>query len=660
MGERDSSPLPDRPAGDTAAGSVAHPLTPERLDALTRAHPADPIEIAPGVFWVGHYLEGDPFQCHVYLIVHGDQSVLIDPGSRLTFPHTLPKIERVTAFADIRYFVCHHQDPDIVGALDTIAGLVDRPDAVIVTHQRAAVLLRHLDVGLPFWLVDKNDWRLDLGGRVLDFVFTPYMHFPGAFTTFDRDTGVLFSSDIFGGFTDGFGLVARDASYFEALRPFHEHYMPSGEVVRHGLSRLAELPIELIAPQHGSLIPKPLIPTIFSRLARLECGIYLLAQGGDTDILRLSDVNQLLKNLMRSMVLYRDFRDLVEPLLALVGRLLPVTDLAFFASDAAPDVHDDAPPGGADPGAHRRPEPTARPALLLSAPNQFRGVSTGLPEPLAPLFGLDRPGVERRLTARCLLVQLRLDPDETPRPCLVVPLFHPTRGIVDAFAVLVLERAVELDPPTVALLDEIWVPLEAAVERERIFRSLERERERIYEQSIRDPLTGLFTRVYMRDQAERLIAQHDRDPSQRFALILLDLDHFKAVNDDLGHLAGDDALRAIGRVVLEACRTVDLPVRYGGEEFAVFVWGCRETGAFALAERIRAAVARADLGPALQGRRLTVSGGVASHRAGEELVDLIGAADAALYDAKMAGRDRVVVAPRHRDGAPAHDPPPPG
>lgn len=652
MGDRDGSKsrssAPDHARTDARPAPVAYPLTAERLDALTRADPADPVEIAPGVFWVGHYLEGDPFQCHVYLIVHGDQCVLIDPGSRLTFPHTLPKIERVTAFANIRYFVCHHQDPDIVGALDTIGALVDRPDAVIVTHQRAAVLLRHLDVPLPFWLVDQNGWRLDLGGRVLDFVFTPYMHFPGAFTTFDRDTGVLFSSDIFGGFTDGFALVARDASYFEALRPFHEHYMPSREVVRHGLSRLAELPIELIAPQHGSLIPKPLIQTIFRRLARLECGIYLLAQGGDTDIMRLSDVNRLLKNLMRSMVLYRDFRDLVAPLLALVGRLLPVNDLAFFAGDISAEADDG--PARAD---RRRGDPTGRPALLLSAPNQYRGVTTGLPEPLAPLFGLDRPGVEGLLGARCLLVGLRLDPDDAERPCLVVPLFHPTRGVADAFAVLVLEREVELDAPTVALLDEIWVPLEAAIERERIFRSLERERERIYEQSIRDPLTGLFTRVYMRDQAERLIAQHDRDANQRFALILLDLDHFKAINDDFGHLAGDDVLRVVGRVVLDACRTVDLPVRYGGEEFAVFVWGCLEAGAFALAERIRLAVAHADLGPTLNGRRVTVSGGVASHRAGEDLVDLIGAADAALYEAKVAGRDRNVVAPRHRAGAPS-------
>src|SRR5690606_21636421 len=101
-GESDAEPTgPSRGVG-------APPIPEARLEALASADPDDPIELAPGVFWVGHYLPGDPFQCHVYLIVHGDQSVLIDPGSRLTFPWSLPKIERVTAFSNIRYFICHH------------------------------------------------------------------------------------------------------------------------------------------------------------------------------------------------------------------------------------------------------------------------------------------------------------------------------------------------------------------------------------------------------------------------------------------------------------------------------------------------------------------------------------------------------------------------
>lgn len=227
------------------------------VEELQHADPNRAIEIADRLWWVGHPLADDAFQCHCYLIEHGDQSVLVDPGSRLTFPHTLRKIEEIVPFGNIRYIICHHQDPDITGALTLIDTMVSRDDAAVVTHWRAESLLKHYGLTLPFLLVDQNEWHLDLGGRELRFVFTPYMHFPGAFCTFDEQTGVLLSSDIFGGFTEEWSLVARDESYFEALRPFHEHYMPSREVLVSGLARIEQLPIELIAPQHGSLIQGP-------------------------------------------------------------------------------------------------------------------------------------------------------------------------------------------------------------------------------------------------------------------------------------------------------------------------------------------------------------------------------------------------------------------
>jgi flavorubredoxin len=68
----------------------------------------EPIQIADRIYWVGHYLPNDPFQCHAYLIENGDQSVLFDPGSKLTFKYTLRKIEKIISFNNIKYFVCHH------------------------------------------------------------------------------------------------------------------------------------------------------------------------------------------------------------------------------------------------------------------------------------------------------------------------------------------------------------------------------------------------------------------------------------------------------------------------------------------------------------------------------------------------------------------------
>ncbi|MDA3810694.1 MAG: MBL fold metallo-hydrolase [Spirochaetaceae bacterium] len=163
--------------------------------------PEEPVKIAENIWWVGHYIKNDNFQCHVYLIENGDQSVLIDPGSVLTFNYTLKKIEKIIPFNNIRYFICHHQDPDITGALSNIDKLVKRKDAIIISHWRAIELLKHYGLSFPMLCVEEKGWKLKLGQRELEFIFTPYLHFPGAFCTFDKKSGILFSSDLFGGFT---------------------------------------------------------------------------------------------------------------------------------------------------------------------------------------------------------------------------------------------------------------------------------------------------------------------------------------------------------------------------------------------------------------------------------------------------------------------------
>ncbi|MCW8884037.1 MAG: FprA family A-type flavoprotein, partial [Motiliproteus sp.] len=266
-----------------------------KIASLDRA-----IEIADRIWWVGRYIPDDVFQCHCYLIEQGDQSVLIDPGSMMTFDHTLQKIESIIPFDQIKYFICQHQDPDIAAAMPTIDAMIDRPDACLVTHWRTHMLLKHYNLKMPFWLVDEQDWYLPLEDRALRFVLTPYAHFPGAICSYEEQTGILFSSDLFGGISDKFELVARDEGYFETMRPFHEHYMPSREVLNYAMSEVERVAPEMIAPQHGSLIPKWLIEPMIRRLKNLECGLYLLSRG-ETDIKHLSQLNQTLRQITETM-----------------------------------------------------------------------------------------------------------------------------------------------------------------------------------------------------------------------------------------------------------------------------------------------------------------------------------------------------------------------
>ncbi len=117
------------------------------------------------------------------------------------------------------------------------------------------------------------------------------------------------------------------------------------------------------------------------------------------------------------------------------------------------------------------------------------------------------------------------------------------------------------------------MPLQVAVEREVIYRQLDMERQRIYERSIRDPLTGLFTRIYMQEVVQRLFDIQDRSPGNWLAVLMLDIDHFKQINDSYGHNQGDVVLRRVAAEILDTARGSDIPVRLGGEEFAIFVVG---------------------------------------------------------------------------------------
>lgn len=173
-------------------------------------------------------------------------------------------------------------------------------------------------------------------------------------------------------------------------------------------------------------------------------------------------------------------------------------------------------------------------------------------------------------------------------------------------------------------------------------KTLEAENRRLRAQSGRDPLTGLHTRRSMQEVAGRMLALHDRDPAHPVALIVCDVDRFKAINDTYGHPAGDAALKRIGALIRRGVRRSDLAVRLGGEEFAIFVAGPSSTGCAALAERLRTAAARLRLTQA-PGHRVTLSFGIAFHRPRESLERLAARADKLLYRAKRGGRDRIEV-----------------
>ena len=163
------------------------------------------------------------------------------------------------------------------------------------------------------------------------------------------------------------------------------------------------------------------------------------------------------------------------------------------------------------------------------------------------------------------------------------------------------------------------------------------------EQSIHDALTGLYNRRHLEATLERELARATR-MSKPLSIVMVDLDHFKSVNDRLGHPAGDEVLRSFGALLTDQFRTDDISCRYGGEEFLVVMPGCAEGAAIDLAERLRRATEASAIACGAEAIRMTVSSGVATFpRHGRTAAELIKAADTALYGAKAAGRNRVGV-----------------
>jgi len=163
-----------------------------------------------------------------------------------------------------------------------------------------------------------------------------------------------------------------------------------------------------------------------------------------------------------------------------------------------------------------------------------------------------------------------------------------------------------------------------------------------------DGLTGLLNkRAFLKKIGEKIFeCEREREP---LAVFILDVDHFKHYNDTNGHLAGDEVLRSVGRVLKKTVRSADIVARYGGEEFIIAMPETDRDGAMAAANKIRAAIEAEPF--ANQERQptgnLTISGGIAINPTdGKSATDLIGRADQGLYEAKKAGRNQV----RHAQG----------
>lgn len=191
--------------------------------------------------------------------------------------------------------------------------------------------------------------------------------------------------------------------------------------------------------------------------------------------------------------------------------------------------------------------------------------------------------------------------------------------------------------------------LAVAVGNARLYRRIERI-------SMTDPLTGLFNRRFLENNLHKEVARAKRF-QRDLSLVMLDVDHFKNYNDQLGHLSGDRLLRNLGRVLSTSIRTCDVAARFGGEEFCIILPEISSPGAISFSERLRQSVlehpfSRKEVQP---GGHISISVGTATYPGDAvKTEELLQKADVAMYEAKRNGRNRVAAFSRHADNSMAN------
>ena len=190
--------------------------------------------------------------------------------------------------------------------------------------------------------------------------------------------------------------------------------------------------------------------------------------------------------------------------------------------------------------------------------------------------------------------------------------------------------------------------IDAALDKWTRLRQARADREELERLANFDPLTGLYNRQAILGKLHELINRAKRY-KEYFSLSMLDIDHFKKVNDRYGHLIGDDVLEKIAVLIRRNIRDTDIAGRYGGEEFIIILPQADLSSATVVAERIRNIIENAEMkDPGGNVFAITVSQGLSIWEQGEDAYSLISRADEALYKAKENGRNRVEISPGSR------------
>jgi flavorubredoxin len=227
------------------------------------------------VYWLG-VPEDSAFRCNTYLIVDGPGAVIVDPGGHSSFEFVKNRVAQILPVEQVNALIVCHQDPDVAASM--VDWLEMNPTLKVITTVRTNILLPHYGKSdYTFVNVNENPVYFFVSGRKLKFIESPFLHFPGAFTTYDETTRFIFSGDIWAAIDMDWKLIVEDFGKHELkLSLFHIDYMASNIAARGFIDRIRHLELDAILPQHGSVIPKKFVYKALEYLNHLKCGLDLI------------------------------------------------------------------------------------------------------------------------------------------------------------------------------------------------------------------------------------------------------------------------------------------------------------------------------------------------------------------------------------------------
>ncbi|MCF6266162.1 MAG: diguanylate cyclase [Desulfuromusa sp.] len=473
------------------------------------------IEIANNIYWVGEYLKNDSFQCHPYFIKNGNESILIDPGSILEFNTVVNKVNQVSNLKNVKYIILHHQDPDLCASVPMLKELIARPDLQIITHSRIKELIKHFCLDIKYYEVDKNNFELLTStGLELNFLTTPYCHSPGAIVTYEAKTKTLFSSDLFGGITESWNFFA-DKDYFNEIKSFHESYMPSKDILNFSLSKIEKLDLELIAPQHGSIIKKEFIYDLINKMKKLNCGLYI-DKKYNNELIEIKEKENFLNTVIES-----NNNAIISINKNIVIQIYNKSAQTMFG--------------------YTKEEMIGKDALNKIIPANLRKAHR-----LAVINFIKTKKSIGIIDKYHNISAIRKNGEEFP--------------IRIGFGVTIIENDI------VIVANIVDISLQKMQDEK-----LSQQHEALLYQSTHDALTGLPNRLLFFERFEQTIKKAKK-AKILLAILFLDFDHFKEINDSLGHAIGDLLLIEISKKLLNLSLIENNCVSHlGGDSFSIIV-----------------------------------------------------------------------------------------